>query len=78
MKKFSKNIKYDEDAYYMSCPEFIADYIANLLKGYKCAVELCSAIGITACALAKNIEKVYGIKDKYLEAIISLYGEKNE
>lgn len=62
MKKFSRNIKYDEDAYYMSCPEFIADYIANLLKGYKCAVELCSAIGITACALAKNIEKVYAVE----------------
>ena len=62
MNKFSKDILYDEDAYYMSCPEVVANYLAELLKSYKTAVELCSAIGITVCALAKHMDKVYGVE----------------
>ena len=62
MKKFSKEILYDEDAYYMSSPEFVVEYLANLIKNYKVAVEVCSAIGIAVCVLAKKMDKVYGVE----------------
>ena len=62
MKKFSKEILYDEDAYYMSSPEFVVEYLANLIKNYKIAVEVCSAIGIAVCVLAKKMDKVYGVE----------------
>lgn len=62
MEKFSEKIKFDEDAYYMSCPEFVGNYLADRLRNYKSAVELCSAIGMTVIALAKKIDKVYGVE----------------
>ena len=62
MNKFSKEILYDEDAYYMSSPEFVVEYLADLIKDYKTAIEVCSAIGIAVCVLAKKIDRVYGIE----------------
>ena len=60
--KFSKKVLCDKDSYLISCPEQIAVYLASLLKPYKSAVELCSGVGITVLALAKNMNKVYGIE----------------
>lgn len=60
-KKFSKTIKADEDAYYMSCPEEISKYIAIKLVNFNSAVELCCAVGITSIQVAKKLNKVIGI-----------------
>lgn len=60
-KKFSKAIKADEDAYYMSCPEEVSKHIANKLSNFNSAVELCCAVGITSIQVAKKINKVIGI-----------------
>ena len=60
--KFSKKILCDKDSYLISCPEQVAAYLASLLAPYKSAVELCSGVGITVLALAKNMNKVYGIE----------------
>lgn len=62
MEKFSKPIKADEDAFYMSSPEIATTYLSNRLKEYKSAVELCSAVGMNCIALAKHMEHVYGIE----------------
>ena len=60
-QKFSKNIIADEDAYYMSCPEKVAEHLAKQLSQFKTAVELCTAVGITAIQLAKIMEKVIAV-----------------
>jgi len=59
--KFSKEIKADKDAYYMSCPEIVAKHIASQLSGFKTCVELCCAVGMLSVQLAKVMDKVYGI-----------------
>ena len=60
--KFSKKVFCDKGSYLISCPEQVAVYLASLLKRYKSAVELCSGVGITVLALAKSMNKVYGIE----------------
>lgn len=60
--KFSKNIRADEDAFYMSNPEISGNYLANKLSHYRIAVELCSAVGMTCICLAKKMDKVYGVE----------------
>jgi trimethylguanosine synthase len=60
-EKFSKNIFADRDAYYMSCPEVVAEYIADRLSCFDSAVELCCAVGMTTVQLARRIRKVVGI-----------------
>jgi len=59
--KFSRKIKADKDAFYMSCPEVVAEHIANQLISFKTAVELCSAVGMLTVQLAKAINKVYAV-----------------
>lgn len=61
-KKFSLDIHADEDAFYMSNPEISGNYLANKLSNYSSAVELCSAVGMTCIALAKKMDKVYGVE----------------
>lgn len=60
--KFSKEIRADEDAFYMSNPEISAKYLSSKLSNYKSAVELCSAVGMTCICLAEKMDKVYGIE----------------
>jgi len=60
-QKFSQDIIADQDAYYMSCPEKIAKHLAKQLVNFKIAVELCTAVGITAIQLAKIMDKVYAV-----------------
>ena len=60
-QKFSLPIHADADAYYMSTPEVVAQHIAERLSGYRAAVELCCAVGMTSIQLAKRVEHVYAI-----------------
>ena len=62
MKKFSKEVYADKDAYYMSCPEPVGKHIAGNLKEFNSCVELCSAIGLLSVQLAKVIDKVYAVE----------------
>jgi tRNA1(Val) A37 N6-methylase TrmN6 len=59
--KFSKDIFSDKDAFYMSTPEIVAEYIANQLAKYKTSVELCCGVGMLSVQLAKKMDKVIAI-----------------
>lgn len=59
--KFSKNIFSDNDAFYMSTPEIVAEHIANQLAKYKTCAEMCCAIGMLSVQLAKKMDKVLAI-----------------
>jgi trimethylguanosine synthase len=60
-QKFSKDIFADKDAFYMSCPERIAKYLANQLRCFETSVELCTAVGVTAIQLAFVMKKVIAV-----------------
>lgn len=59
--KFSKDIFSDEDAFYMSTPEIVAEHIAKQLAKYKTGAEMCCAIGMLSVQLAKKMNKVLAI-----------------
>lgn len=83
--KFSKDIRADDDAFYMSNPEISGKYLAQKLSIYKSAVELCSAVGMTCICLAEVMDKVYGVElderrveDAKYNALLYGVGEKIE
>ena len=61
MEKFSKQIKGDSDAIYMSCPEIAAKHIASQLHGFCSAAELCCAVGVLSIQLAKVMGRVCAV-----------------
>lgn len=61
MQKFSKEIAADEDAYYMSCPEYVAEFIKDKIDSNNTVVELCSAVGISSIIIARKAHRVYGV-----------------
>ena len=60
-EKFSRPIKGDPDAVFMSVQEVAAEHVAKRLKNFESAVELCTAVGVMAIQLARYIPKVYGV-----------------
>ncbi len=60
-KKFSRQIRGDQDAIHMSVPEVAGLYVSRRLVGYKSCVELCSAIGMMSICVAQTVPKVIGI-----------------
>jgi len=60
--KFSKKVRADTDAYYMSCPEVIGRHIASQLSRFDSCVELCSAAGLLTVQLARIMKKVYAVE----------------
>jgi adenylosuccinate synthase len=59
--KFSRDISGDAYALWMSSPDIVGEYMAERLKDYDCVIEICCAIGVLSCNLAKKISKVVGI-----------------
>ena len=64
--RYSKEIKADRDAYYLSCPEVVAKHIASNLSKFNTAVELCCCVGMLSIQLAKVMDKVYAIDFTFL------------
>lgn len=59
--KFSRDIRADETAYYLSCPEVVARHIAKQLSIFRTCVELCCGVGMLSVQLAKVMNKVYAV-----------------
>ena len=62
-QSFTKLIKADPDAFYMSCPEIVGKHIAQRLHdfGFKTAIELCCAVGALTVQLAQKLDFATGI-----------------
>jgi trimethylguanosine synthase len=60
-EKFSRLMKGDPDALFMSVQEVAALHVARRLKKFTSCVELCCAVGAMAIHIARFIPKVYAI-----------------
>lgn len=62
--RFTKDVYTDEESAFISCPEYIAEHMAETIAGFgefHSVVELCSCIGSTCIQMAKHFDQVIGI-----------------